>query len=190
MDRLRFAAPFFLAALATSAGAEPLVRMGMSYYYIDGGSALVLTEQMNQKGPIAADGKHYPSLTKWDVQWKYRNGVHGGTCKVEEAAVAVGVTSTLPRWRGEANGPKSLRERWRRLLEAVGRDQGFHKELAIRAGKEIEAALLAVKPAADCDALTEAANDTAEQILKKHRAADEEYDRKYQHGLKDGATLM
>ncbi len=162
----------------------------MSYYYIDGGSALVLTEQMNQKGPIAADGKHYPSLTKWDVQWKYRNGVHGGTCKVEEAAVAVGVTSTLPRWRGEANGPKSLRERWRRLLEAVGRDQGFHKELAIRAGKEIEAALLAVKPAADCDALTEAANDTAEQILKKHRAADEEYDRKYQHGLKDGATLM
>ena len=56
-----------LLAGAVTAEAEPLSRIGASYYYIDGGSALVLMAQMDKKGPIGVDGRNHPARTKWEV---------------------------------------------------------------------------------------------------------------------------
>ena len=53
-----------IVACAGAAQAEPAARMGASYYYIEGGSALVLTAQMDNKGPIGVDGRKHPARTK------------------------------------------------------------------------------------------------------------------------------
>jgi predicted secreted Zn-dependent protease len=60
----------------------------------------------------------------------------------------------------------------------------------MKAAKEIEAAVLAVKPASNCEDLELAANTAAQTILMKYQALDEEYERKTDHGRSQGATLL
>jgi predicted secreted Zn-dependent protease len=59
-----------------------------------------------------------------------------------------------------------------------------------RSGKEIDAAVLAVKPASNCEDLATGANAAAEAIVAKYQALDAEYDRKTDHGRSQGAVLL
>ena len=176
--------------LAGPVQADPVVRQQTSYYYIDGRSALVLSEQINQKGPMGEDGARHPARTRWEVQWKFRHNMHDGVCRMEQVAVAVGVNTIRPRWRSEKSGPAELRNRWQKLVRAVERNQEFHKQQATRAGKEIEAALLAMPPVDDCDTLTERANQAASALLTKHQSASAQHDRDTDYARKDGAALI
>lgn len=170
--------------------AEPLVRMHTSYYYVDGPSATILAAQIDQNGPTGADGKRYAGKTKWDVQWKFRHEQRGVTCSMTEVAVAIGIAQTLPKWRGEAKGAASLKTRWQTFVDALKRHEDGHKDHGLAAGREIEAALLAAKPASNCEELAMAANSTAEAIVKKFQKLDQDYDRKTDHGGSQGATLL
>lgn len=183
----------FLFVLAVNAGvahAEPSARIGASFYYIEGASALVLTAQMDNKGPTGPDGRRHPALTKWDVQWRFRHNMLGGVCKMEKVSVMVGVTSIRPRWRDEKEGAAQLRERWGELVKAVDRNVAFHKEQALEAGRKIEAALNNLEPTGDCEALTVAANKAALAILEEHKAVSRSYNQRTDYGRKDGLSLI
>lgn len=179
-----------LGLLAAPVAAEPLVRMSTSYYYIEGASALILTEQINQKGPVGIDGRRHPSRTKWHVQWKFRHNVRDGMCAMDDATVAVGINNTRPRWRGENTGPASLQRRWTHLIAAVERSEEFHKQQATLAGNEILAALKALPAARNCQTLIETANRTANEIMNKYLAVSEAHDHRTEHGRRDGAALI
>lgn len=178
------------AMVSLPALAEPVTRLHTSYYYIDGSSATLLAGQIEQKGPPAADGRRRPALTKWNIQWKFRHVQEGVSCAMKDAAVLVGVAQTMPRWRGEAQGAGALKARWQKFLDAVKRHENGHKDNAIRAGAEIEAALLAVKPHSNCEDLARSANDAAEEIVRKYRKLDEDYDRDTGFGRTQGAALI
>jgi predicted secreted Zn-dependent protease len=181
---------FLVLFLAGPLHGEPLTRQQTSYYYIEGRSALLLTEQMNQKGPVGTDGERHPARTKWEVQWKFRHNMHEGVCKMEDVAVAVGVNTIQPRWREEKTGPAELRRRWQNLMQAVERNRAFHKQQAVHAGQEIELALRELPPAKNCEELTTQANETASKLLEKYKTASDEHDRKTAYGRKDGASLI
>lgn len=179
-----------VAAAACPAIAEPLVRLHSAYYYIDGRSAAVLAAKIDQQGPVAPDGQRLAAKTKWNVQWKFNHEQEGVTCSMKGMVVAVGVAQTLPKWRGEAKGPASLRAHWKKFLAALLRHEDRHKDHGLRAGKEIEAALAAVKPAGNCEDMQNAANAIAEQIVVKYQKLDEDYDRQTRHGQSEGASLL
>jgi len=179
-----------IAICMAPAQAEPLSRIGASYYYIDGASALVLMAQMDKKGPVGVDGRNHPARTKWDVQWRFRHNMRDGVCKMEKVAVVVGITSVRPRWRGEEQGPDSLRARWAQLVEAVKRDEEFHKREALAAANEIEQALNALDPSETCDELTDEANRVATEILGAHQSVSRDYDLRTDYGRKNGVSLI
>ena len=170
--------------------ADPLTRIHTSYYYVDGASASVLAAQIDRTGPAGADGKRYAGKTKWDVQWKFNHDQRGETCTIKQVAVAIGIAQTLPKWRGEAKGAAALRTRWRQFVEALARHEDGHKQHGVAAGKEVEAALMAAKPAGNCEDLAAAANAAAEAIVQRYQKLDEDYDRKTGHGRSQGATLL
>ena len=60
----------------------------------------------------------------------------------------------------------------------------------MKAGKEIEAAMLAVKPAGNCEDLESAANVRAQEVVARYKSVDEAYDRKTDHGRREGVTLL
>ena len=179
-----------ILACTATAEAEPKSQFGGSYYYIDGASALVLLAQMDKKGPIGLDGRNHPARTKWDVQWRFRHNMHDGVCKMEKISVTVGVTSIKPRWREKAQGPSSLRERWKKLIEAVDRNEAFHKQEALDAGSEIESVLNGLSPKKTCEALTEEANRLATEVLGTHQSVSRDYDLKTNYGRKNGVSLI
>lgn len=179
-----------LAMVSLSAFGEPVVRLHTSYYYIDGSSATLLAGQIEQKGPPGADGKRNPAQTKWNIQWKFRHVQEGVNCSMKEAAVLVGVAQTMPRWRGEAQSGAALKARWQKFVEAVKRHEEAHKESGIKAGTEIESALLSVKPHSNCEDLARTANAAAEEIVRKYQKLDADYDRKTRYGRSQGATLI
>ena len=179
-----------LAVLIGAAHAEPATRIGASYYYVEGSSALVLTAQMDSKGPTGADGRHHPAHTKWDVQWRFRHNMHGDVCQMEKVSVLVGVTAVRPRWRGEKQGAAALRERWKQLLEALDRYEAYHKQQALDAGKKIEDAINNLEPTKTCEALTDAANQVATSILERHKEASRKYDESTDYGRKKGVSLI
>ncbi|MEQ1882205.1 MAG: DUF922 domain-containing protein [Burkholderiales bacterium] len=181
---------FLALSGAAAADAEPLVRMHSAYYYIDGPSAAVLAAQIEQQGPVAADGRRLAAKTKWDVQWKFNHEQAGVTCSMKDVVVAVGVAQTLPKWRGEAKGVASLRAHWKKFTVALLKHEDRHKEHGLRAGKEIEVALLAAKPASNCEDMQTAASAIAEQIVAKYREKDDEYDRQTRHGQSEGASML
>ena len=187
---MRKIALLLLALLASAAVAEPLVRVHTSYYYIDGPSATVLAAQLDNNGPVGADGNHHPGRTRWDIQWKLRSQQQGNACGMKEAAVAVGIAQTLPKWRGEGKGATGLRALWTRFVDALQRHEDVHKQHGIKAAKEIEAAVLALKPASNCEDLESAANARAQEIVSKYKSLDEAYDKKTDHGRQDGASLL
>jgi predicted secreted Zn-dependent protease len=190
MRKIIFAWLIPLSLLVTPADAEPLVRLATSYYYIDGASATVLAAQLDQIGPIGLDGKHHAGRTRWDIQWKFRHRQQGTTCSIEEVVVAVGIAQTLPAWRGEDKGPAGLKEVWTRFMNALKRHEDAHKEHALKAGKEIEAVVLAAKPASNCEDLDATSNSAAQAVVAKYKVLDEEYDRKTDHGRNQGVTLL
>jgi len=176
--------------LTSPAGAEPLARIHTSYYYIDGPSATVLAAQLDQKGPLGSDGRHHPGRTRWDIQWKLSPGQQGASCAMKEVVVAVGIAQTLPRWRGESKGAAALKARWREFSNALHRHLERHKQNAMKAAREIEAAVGSVKPASNCEDLEAAANAAAQAIVAKYQQLDEQYDRQTEHGRNEGATLL
>ena len=182
-----------LWAMVVSIGvayAEPTTRIGESYYYIEGASALILTGQMDNKGPVGADGRHHPALTRWEVQWRFRHNMQGDVCKMEKILVMVGVTAIRPRWRGEKTGSAALRDRWNQLVDAVDIYQAYHKQQALDAGTSIENALNDLAPTKTCEALTDAANQAATGILEQYKKASTEYDRATDYGRKNGVSLI
>jgi predicted secreted Zn-dependent protease len=182
---------FVLAVLASMPVAgEPLVRLHTSYYYIDGPSAAVMASQLDQSGPAGSDGKRYAGRTRWDIQWKLKSEQQGTTCSMKHVAVAVGIAQTMPKWRGEDKGASGLKALWSKFIDALQSHENGHKDHGMKAGKEIEAVLLAVKPASNCEDLELAANAAAQAIVTKYQALDEEYDRKTDHGRNQGATLL
>jgi predicted secreted Zn-dependent protease len=179
-----------LALMAGPALAEPLTRLHTSYYFVTGSSATVLAAQLDQKGPAGEDGKRQAGKTRWDVQWKFNHDQQGETCGVKDVTVAVGIAQNLPKWSGEDKGPEALRKRWDKFSQALKRHHEGHKDHGMKAGAEIEAALLAVKPASNCQDLDKAANAAGEQVIEKYRKRDQDYDRSTDHGRKQGAALL
>jgi len=179
-----------LVMVAGIALAEPTSRIGTSYYYIEGNSALVLTAQMDNKGPADADGRHHRAYTKWSVHWRFRHNIHDGVCQMEKVSVLVGITAIRPRWRDEKQGSAALQERWNQMIDAIDRNEAYHKQQAMAAGREIEAALNNLHPTQSCEAMTDAANETASSILEKHKRASYEYDRSTDYGRKNGVSLI
>lgn len=179
-----------VAAIALPVAAEPVSRVHTSFYYIDGTSATMLAAQIEKKGPPGPGERRFAAHTKWNIQWKFRHVQEGVTCSMKDSAVLVGIAQTMPRWRGEGQGAAALNTRWQKFIEALKRHEDVHKEHGIKAGGEIEKALLTVQPHSNCEDLARAANAVAEEIVKKYQKLDEEYDRKTDHGRTEGVTLI
>ncbi len=179
-----------LVLLGGPVSGEPLVRIHTSYYYIDGTSASVLAAQLDQQGPADAAGNRYAGRTRWNIQWKLKHAQQGSRCAIKSAAVAVGVAQTMPKWRAESKGTSGLRAVWARFIDRLQRHEDVHKDHGVKAAREIEAALLSLKPASNCEDLETAANARAQAIVQKYQALDEAYDARTAHGQKEGVTLL
>jgi predicted secreted Zn-dependent protease len=163
------------AVVPTTSTAEPVVRAGITSYFVGGASVEELRKDIVDKAPASPDGKHRAAFTKWDVQWRWKLDKQETQCLIANAGSVVGVSMFVPKLRNEATAPKSLLERWKKYEKALRDHEDGRKDIAVRAGKEIEATLIKLKAEANCEALEARAEEVAKGMLENFRKEDESY---------------
>lgn len=174
-----------LSTMAAVFGA-PFVDERYVYYDLKGDTAKSLLRQI--KAERGANGFH--ARTKWFVIWHYRRESASDECLITDVQIEVDIEYLMPRWldRGKSHN-EHLVDIWDRYEQALQLHEHGHGDIAIDAGREVEAALLQMLPRHDCDQLSSDADTLAKKIIDQHHRRDLLYDRITSHGATQGATF-
>ena len=178
-----------IAASLCALPVQAAVTLGdhVEHYDISGSTPADLRREMNAKGPQGAGGKRFDGYTRWHVSWRYQYNHTAGGCAIASVTTSAKVTITLPRWTNEGGAGGSTRQQWARYLAALEKHEQGHRRNGINAANEVDRAIAAVPPAANCDALGASANALGMRILQKYNQRDLDYDRDTNHGVTQGA---
>ena len=178
-----------IAASLCALPVQAAVTLGdhVEHYDISGSTPADLRREMNAKGPQGAGGKRFDGYTRWHVSWRYQYNNAAGGCAIASVTTSAKVPITLPRWTNEGGAGDSTRQQWARYLAALEKHEQGHRRNGINAANEVDRAIAAVPPAANCDALGASANALGMRILQKYNQRDLDYDRDTNHGVTQGA---
>jgi predicted secreted Zn-dependent protease len=187
------AAALWLAASSVvscaAAHAEVAINDTLQSYRITGASEAELRREMNAKGPLAPGGRRFDGYTRWEINWRYTYRESGGMCRIQTVATAVKIVMTLPQWDDERSASNGLRTRWHQFITALTAHENGHRAHGMDAGREIDRAIAALPPQANCAAAGAAANHLGNEIIHKYNELDFDYDRKTGHGLAQGTRF-
>lgn len=154
-------------------------------YEVTGRTLDEVTAALDEAAP-RIDGRRFRGATRWNARWSFRSRPAGLACVVEDVAVTLAVTTTVPRWDPTGDPEPGLAERWAAYRAALDRHEAGHRDLAVEAANEVERTLRGVR--APCGALAEEADARARWIVERYRVRNRRYDRETGHGRTQGAT--
>ena len=103
----------------------------------------------------------YWAYAKWNVKWSSK-------CKVK-----VSIKITMPQWQNKSEAPATLQKKWSKMISALKKHELNHGNHGINAAKE----------------LVSKKCKNAKKIVRKWAKQDKIYDRKTNHGRKEGVRL-
>ncbi|HET8819565.1 MAG TPA: DUF922 domain-containing protein [Xanthomonadaceae bacterium] len=114
--------------------------------------------------------------------------VEGG-CRAHDPSIRLEITTTLPEWDPATRVGAALRERWQAVAAALQRHEGTHREHALAAARDLQAAMgrLGVQP--DCAALRREADRAVMRVTLRAEFLDARYDERTRNGLEEGIVL-
>jgi len=178
-----FCLTFSIVAAVT---AEPFIDERYSYYNLKGDTAKILLRGI--RAERGANGFH--AQTNWRVNWQYRWESTSSDCRVANVQIKVDIEYLMPRWLGlRESDNRRLVEVWTRYERALRHHEQGHGDIAIEAGRKVEAALLQLSPRHDCEQLSTDADALAKKIIDQHNQRNMDYDRITDHGATQGATF-
>jgi predicted secreted Zn-dependent protease len=176
--------------LGKSALSATSVHVGASSYSVSGQSALILSAEMESKGPVADDGLRHPAKTKWDLQWRFQQKESNVGCAIDSIGISLGITHTKPIWRDKNQASQLLLERWTLFENALTQIQEYHVDLALQAATEIEARALKVTPQKSCEELEVMIGAIVHNVKEKYRKLKADYEISTNYGRRAGLSLM
>lgn len=177
----------FLLAVALATHAEINERLDYTDYPVQGAHRGSLGPALDENSPIHYAGTTYHAYTTWLVSWRYSWRTQpDGNCRIDQVAIDLHSTITLPRLEG---GSPQLRERFERYLGALREHELGHHQIGRQAAQAIQQELQAMPPMADCRRLTAAANKLASRTIARFRNEERTYDLISEHGRQQGARL-
>jgi len=185
------AAPASAADATPGADAIPVaIDEKLVNYTIVGDTASELYSQMDALGPVdQKEGKRFQGNTAWNIHWNYMvRSQPGGLCRIDQVAINLQVTMTLPDWKPKRHADSLVKSRWPMFLSALTNHEMGHRANGVRAAFAVRDALAGLAPG-DCAQLANAANAAAKAALDARQNADADYDRETDHGARTGVSL-
>lgn len=180
----------FSCGIANLAFSAPQTHIGASSYSISGQSSLILSAEMDAKGPLGDDGRRHPAKTKWDLQWRFKQKEVNAQCVVDSVQVSLGITHTKPVWRDKSEASKTLIDRWEAFEGALKVIQKHQVDLAMMAASEVEEAVLGMTPQKTCEELETMVSAIVRNLKEKYRALKADYESSTNYGRRVGLSLM
>lgn len=178
-----------LAPLAAGAAeyVAPQVSESIDYYVFGGSTVAEMSAQLAKLGPKTAEG-NFHAFTSWYVKWNYDYDRSSGSCGLGPVRTTVTVNYRLPKW-ARPKAPQDLAEKWYAYATALRRHEDGHRDFGVEAGRAVARALAQLPRQSSCDQLEALADRTGERILQEAHAHEVEYDRRTNHGAKQGALF-
>jgi predicted secreted Zn-dependent protease len=165
------------------------VTEGSIVYRVQGSSAGALRAALNVAGPVDTDGGRHDGHCNWYVRWSYPFQNDASGCRTGPVMISIEVTYTLPQWVEPAQADATLSADWKRYMRALTSHEQGHRDIALRAGIEIQQRLETLAAQRTCPALDQLAGVTANAALDSARRSEKEYDRQTGHGATQGARF-
>jgi predicted secreted Zn-dependent protease len=146
-----------------------------------------LFQAINRASPIRHEGKIFHAHTRWHVDWRAQwHNVKENNCEITAIQVDLQTVMRLPRLTQGTPQQHVLFDNY--SIQLVNHEVGHH-EIGRKAAFAVEKYLLSRPRAKNCLNLQKDIEKNVAAIVKKHSAMDVAYDKKTDHGKKQGAYL-
>lgn len=185
----RLAMLLCLAAVPAAASEVPLeidedvVRYPVPGHDLEGLRAALRSQAVAED----AGGSH--GRTHSRIRIRYAPEPVEGGCRARDAAVAMRITTTLPEWQPRAGTDPALLARWEAVAAALQRHESRHREHALAAARDLQAALARLGVQEDCAALRRAVDRAFLRVTTRAEYRDARYDTRTRNGLEEGIVL-
>ena len=174
----RLALPVILIALLAGPASSASIVKSYNYFSIGGNTLDEIQQELDRRGPkLNSTGRRHPGATLMEFKTRLSYGENRGRCRVVEAIVEVNAKVILPRWRSRRRSDGETQLIWDTLSSDIKRHEESHVIIAKNHARELEKALLALRPQRDCGSTASKAKETTQRILSKHDAAQAKFDR-------------
>lgn len=155
-------------------------------YRVTGSTAAELRQSIWDEGP-EVDGRSWSGYTTWHVRWRYDYATVSGECRMQTVDVSFRSRVRLPRWDPPDDADPRLVADWRAYVAALREHEYGHRDIGARAARDILHRLRSLR-LDRCDGMEERANTLAHRILDRYREREDAYDRRTNHGERQGAV--
>jgi predicted secreted Zn-dependent protease len=167
-----------LALVPYSTQGETIIRKSTTYFRIGGRTAADIDREMKTRGPMSSvTGRRHPGATKikFDGAATFVSGK--GNCRIGGAKVSLNTKLLLPRWTNRKKANAKMALVWDTLSSDIKRHEERHAEIARSYARDLEKAILALRPAKSCDVLKAKVSRLSNDLLAAHDKAQQQFDR-------------
>ena len=176
---------FLISVSIAMAESEIPITEANTYYDIHGSTLDQLMSEMHHKSGHTFGA----AFTDWRVSWMADRVQTPEGFKVTKSNTKLIITYRYPRWTDEAQASAELRKKWAAYCKAVIIHEKGHGAIAMEAAREVDKAVMAVKPEKYVQSLDGRVNVAGNKVLKEYRKKEEDYDRVTKFGQTQGATF-
>ena len=158
-------------------------NLAIRYYEVSGRTAEEIRAAIDRhprRPRDPNDGRPVDAAARWDFRWTWPENARG-ECDLSRVSISFSARVLMPRLADETAVPDPLLRRWRIFVARLAAHEDGHVFSAWRAMPELLATLRASR-CAD-------ANADAERVLERIRQRDIDYDRRTDHGRRQGVRF-
>ena len=156
------------------------------WYDVNGTTLPELRKSMNANTPV----KGFDAEAKWWVDWRYRWNQQGQTCTLSNVNVTLRVETSFPRLASEDGVPADTLQKWWAYSALLMAHERTHARHGAQAAEDIYRMLSTFTIKGSCDEIEDKANEAATKLIHKANRADEDYDKRTDHGAAEGVVLQ
>jgi predicted secreted Zn-dependent protease len=160
------------------AAGETLISKSVSYFSIGGRTAEELDRALSASGPLMkSTGTRHPGATRIKFGGTITYVGREGRCAVGTARVTLSTRIILPRWKYRKQAGRDLALVWDTLASDIKRHEERHAEIARIHARQMEKALLALKPENDCERMQARVAEVSAEEVESHDKDQARFDR-------------
>jgi predicted secreted Zn-dependent protease len=187
-SRPSLAALGLLLATAFAAAAQNNVTLRTNYYPVTGATAREIRQSMNAARPGGRAAKT-DALTTWTIERQSKVEASNGEYRLTSFRTDTRISITLPLWYRPTNAVPAVQSAWSNYFIALQKHEQGHADLALAAATKLHECIPTLGADSSADRLRQRIKETGDAILQQHRQQEADYDRRTEHGRKDGARF-
>ncbi len=161
-----------------SASGETVISKSVSYFSIGGRTAAELDKALAATGPfMTSTGSRHPGATRIKFGGAVTYVSRSGQCAVGSARVTLSTRIILPRWKHRRQANRDLALVWDTLAADIKRHEERHAEIARLHARQMEKALLSLRPEADCERMQARVAEASAKEVELHDKDQARFDR-------------